>query len=483
MFAAGFVTRPLGSIAFGHMADSLGRKPCLVATVSIMGAATAAIGCLPTYAHIGIAAPVLLALLRAVQGLAIGGEFGAALVFLHEIAPAQHKALSGSGGFAASMAGIGLGVAATMAVVGACSPAQLARWGWRVPLLLASLTAAASLLLRIHMREPAEFLEARAAAKALAARAAEMRAAAAAASSRGGSVTSGGGGRGGVARSARASDAAGGGGGPPVARAASRLAASFSSAASVVSHKAAAALERSAEAFAFVGVMRDHWREALAQVCFEASVSVCFWLGTSYMPTFFEKNVGMPQLTALGMLLANLIAMMPVMLLTGRLCDRPRAPRVAAAVVAYAALAALSVPMFHAFQRGGPAACWALQAAFMLLLAVVLGVVPSAMAALYPPLRRATGFSFAHNVAMSLLGGLAPTVVTVRGCVLVGWLPGGGGAMLLGCCCCLLRLPLCRLCCCCCFGCISALSPTSSHPTNGRLPPDRRRSPSRLATR
>jgi len=76
VFAAGFVSRPLGSVLFGHVADHWGRRPCLLATVFIIGAATILIGCLPTYSHIGIAAPILLAVLRLVQGLAIG-EAGA----------------------------------------------------------------------------------------------------------------------------------------------------------------------------------------------------------------------------------------------------------------------------------------------------------------------------------------------------------------------------------------------------------------------
>lgn len=161
VFAVGFVARPAGSILFGHIGDVYGRKPCLISTVSIMGVATVLIGCLPTYHHIGLAAPVLLALLRLVQGLAMGGEFGCSLVYLHEVAPPKRKGLSGSMGFAAAIGGIGFGTAMVMIVDAACSPDQLELYGWRVPFLLAFVTASAALLMRMHMHEPAEWRAAR----------------------------------------------------------------------------------------------------------------------------------------------------------------------------------------------------------------------------------------------------------------------------------------------------------------------------------
>jgi hypothetical protein len=168
----------------------------------------------------------------------------------------------------------------------------------------------------------------------------------------------------------------------------------------------------------------------------------------------------MPQEMALGMLLANLAAMVPAIYFAGWLCDRPGMPRIVLALVVYVLLAAISVPMFFWFKTSW-AACWGLQLVTMLLLSMVLGesawvggggeatlaghvhphshsrihthkqrnpldhhptatrhrppgVLPVTMSSLYPPLERTTGFNFAHNCAMSLMGGLAPTVVTVR---------------------------------------------------------------------
>ncbi|KAI8470012.1 MAG: major facilitator superfamily domain-containing protein [Monoraphidium minutum] len=370
VFAMGFVARPVGSILFGHIGDVHGRKPCLVATVSIMGVATVLIGCLPTYHMIGIAAPVLLALLRIVQGLAMGGEFGCSLVYLHEVAPARRKGLSGALGFAAAIGGIAFGVALVMIMTAACSAAQLALWGWRVPFLLAFVTASAAMLMRLHMEEPEEW------------RAAKRREAEDALRS--------------ASPTPRSSSGAG-------------------KADAALPGPAAAAPPRLARlrAAPFVALVSGHWWSLLLQFLFEASVSVSFWLCTSYLPSFFQSKVGLAPELSLGMLLANLGAMVPAIVGAGWLADRPGFPRVAWAVGAYVLSGAMCVPMFLAWEiTKSVAACWLLMLAYMLLLSAVLGVLPVSMSCLYPPTQRASGFNFAHNCAMSLMGGLAPTVVT-----------------------------------------------------------------------
>lgn len=92
-FAAGFVARPLGSILFGHLGDRRGRRPVLVASLLLTGAATVAVGCLPTYGTIGTAAPLLLLVLRFLQGLGLGGEWGGAVLLAVEHAPAGRRVL------------------------------------------------------------------------------------------------------------------------------------------------------------------------------------------------------------------------------------------------------------------------------------------------------------------------------------------------------------------------------------------------------
>ncbi|WIA35149.1 hypothetical protein OEZ86_003625 [Tetradesmus obliquus] len=96
IFAVGFISRPVGALLFGHMGDTRGRGLCLLLSVILMGVPTVIIGCLPTYAQAGIASPALLATMRLIQGLAMGGEFGAAMVYLHEIVLPQYKSLTGS---------------------------------------------------------------------------------------------------------------------------------------------------------------------------------------------------------------------------------------------------------------------------------------------------------------------------------------------------------------------------------------------------
>ncbi|WIA20600.1 hypothetical protein OEZ85_004984 [Tetradesmus obliquus] len=153
VYAVGFLFRPLGSLFFGHLCDVVGRRVSLLATLIMMGTSTVLIGCLPTYAHIGIAAPVLLAVLRLLQGLAVGGELGTAVVFMHELAPPTAKTKGGCIVFMSVNAGIVFGILVAMIVNAAVPPEYMLLWGWRIPFLLAVFTATAGVVLRQHWRE------------------------------------------------------------------------------------------------------------------------------------------------------------------------------------------------------------------------------------------------------------------------------------------------------------------------------------------
>eukprot|EP00882_Tetradesmus_deserticola_P006784 GHRQ01007142.1.p1 GENE.GHRQ01007142.1~~GHRQ01007142.1.p1 ORF type:complete len:279 (+),score=79.58 GHRQ01007142.1:235-1071(+) len=161
VYAVGFISRPIGALGFGHLGDTKGRRICLLISVTMMAVPTVLIGCLPTFAHAGLAAPILLALLRAIQGLAMGGEFGCAMVYLHEIAPAKAKGIVGSLGFASAMVGCMLGVLVVVIMEAIFTPAQMLHFGWRIPFLLSSVSAAAAVALRLHMPEPHEFTQER----------------------------------------------------------------------------------------------------------------------------------------------------------------------------------------------------------------------------------------------------------------------------------------------------------------------------------
>lgn len=154
--AVGYLSRPIGAIAFGHFGDKFGRKPVLVLTLVIMGVASTTIGLLPTYASIGIWAPALLVTLRLLQGIAFGGEWGGAILMAFEYAKPTQR------GFFASVPQVGpsigtlAGNAAFLSVT--LLPAdQFMTWGWRVPFLLSALLVVLGLIVRLKIAESPEF--------------------------------------------------------------------------------------------------------------------------------------------------------------------------------------------------------------------------------------------------------------------------------------------------------------------------------------
>jgi MHS family shikimate/dehydroshikimate transporter-like MFS transporter len=160
-FAIGFFFRPVGAAVFGHFGDRLGRQRMLVLTMIMMGGASTVIGFLPTYSQIGIAAPLILVLIRAIQGLAVGGEYGGAALMAIESAPAGQKALRGS--LVQSGAFIGLLIANGMFFIFASilSSEAFESWGWRVPFLLSAVIVLVGYWLRRTTPESPEFEKAK----------------------------------------------------------------------------------------------------------------------------------------------------------------------------------------------------------------------------------------------------------------------------------------------------------------------------------
>lgn len=156
----GYVSRPLGGLLFGHFGDKIGRKRMLVITLLVMGLVSIAIGLMPTAATLGVAAPILLAVLRLVQGLAVGGEWAGAMLMAGEHAGHRSK------GFGASLAVAGAPFGAVMAtlILGLTSGLTgdaFAEWGWRIPFLLSAVVVAVGLYLRARVSESPEFEAAR----------------------------------------------------------------------------------------------------------------------------------------------------------------------------------------------------------------------------------------------------------------------------------------------------------------------------------
>ena len=157
VFATGFLARPLGAIIFGSFGDRIGRKSMLVATIVIMGLATVAIGILPTYAAVGAWAPLLLVLLRIVQGIAAGGEWGGAALMTVEHAPAGRRGLFGGFTQAAIPIAFILANLVFLPLTLWLSKEQLFSWGWRVPFLASIFLVVVGVLLRLKVTESPVF--------------------------------------------------------------------------------------------------------------------------------------------------------------------------------------------------------------------------------------------------------------------------------------------------------------------------------------
>lgn len=155
-FAAGFLARPIGSLVFGHFGDRVGRKKMLVFSLLGMGAATFLIGVLPTYASIGVAAPILLLILRLVQGFAVGGEWGGAVLMSVEHEQKGKRGLAGSWTQAGSPAGLVLSTLVFLLVTLMPDDTFLA-WGWRIPFLVSAVLVAVGLFIRLNVIESPEF--------------------------------------------------------------------------------------------------------------------------------------------------------------------------------------------------------------------------------------------------------------------------------------------------------------------------------------
>jgi metabolite-proton symporter len=156
-FAVGFVTRPLGGVIFGHFGDRIGRKSMLVLTLMIMGVATFLIGLVPTYAQIGIWAPILLLLLRILQGIGLGGEWGGAVLMTYEYAAPEKRGLYAS----LPQIGLSIGLCLASGVVALLSYTltneQFLSWGWRLAFILSFVLVMVGLYIRLNIMETPEF--------------------------------------------------------------------------------------------------------------------------------------------------------------------------------------------------------------------------------------------------------------------------------------------------------------------------------------
>jgi MFS family permease len=164
-FAAGFFVRPFGALVFGRLGDLVGRKYTFLVTIVLMGSATALVGMLPSYASIGIAAPVILVTLRLLQGLALGGEYGGAATYVAEHAPDGRRGLYTSWIQTTATLGLFLSLLVILACRLALGTEDFEAWGWRIPFLLSIVLLAISVYIRMQLQESPVFQEIKAEGK------------------------------------------------------------------------------------------------------------------------------------------------------------------------------------------------------------------------------------------------------------------------------------------------------------------------------
>ena len=157
VFAVGFGFRPLGAVLFGYLGDKWGRKYTFLATVTLMGIATAGVGLIPSSATIGLWAPALVLLLRVLQGLALGGEYGGAAVYVAEHAPAKRRGFYTSFIQASVVGGFVLSLVVVLSCKALIAPEDWTAWGWRVPFLLSLILLAVSMWMRLKLSESPGF--------------------------------------------------------------------------------------------------------------------------------------------------------------------------------------------------------------------------------------------------------------------------------------------------------------------------------------
>jgi MHS family proline/betaine transporter-like MFS transporter len=153
VFAAGFVVRPLGGVLLGQIGDRMGRRMALVLGIILMAVPTAAIGLLPSYEQIGIAAPIILVLIRLMQGFSLGGEFSGCIAYIVEHSPHSKKGLAGSTTFISMCIGIMMGIAIAQGFKYYLSTENLLCWGWRIPFITGLFIGLVGLYIRSHLSE------------------------------------------------------------------------------------------------------------------------------------------------------------------------------------------------------------------------------------------------------------------------------------------------------------------------------------------
>ncbi|KUJ65233.1 MFS transporter [Streptomyces albus subsp. albus] len=351
-FAAAFVVRPLGGLVFGPLGDRIGRQKVLSATMIMMAVSTFAVGFLPGYNTIGVAAPLLLLLCRLLQGFSTGGEYAGATTYIAEYSPDRTRGFLGSWLDFGTFVGYAFGSGLVTVLTAVLSDGQMTDWGWRIPFFVAGPLGLIGLYMRMRLEETPAFQEVEAKHR--------------------------------EALRAGASEAT---------RDADRL-----EQARMSGHGRLREL--------FTG----HWEAMLICMGLVLVYNVTNYMVTSYLPTYMGTTLGEPDVTAQLLVLGTMVLVALTITIVGRSSDRlGRRPLFLWAGVA---LVALAVPAFQLIRQGGillPAFGCAILG---LLLVVFAGTSASTLPALFPTRIRYGGLSVAFNISVSVFGGTTPLVAS-----------------------------------------------------------------------
>lgn len=355
-FAAAFLVRPLGGLVFGPLGDRVGRQKVLAATMIMMAASTFAVGFLPSYDSIGVAAPVLLLVCRLVQGFSTGGEYAGATTYIAEYAPDRRRGFLGSWLDFGTFVGYALGSGLVTVLTLVLGTGGLEDWGWRIPFYLAGPLGLIGLYMRMKLEETPAFKKE-----------------AAYAASEG-------------SQASRRSEDEDEEDVDPVEAA------------------------RESGKGRLKEIFTRHWQAVLICMGLVLLYNVTNYMVTSYLPTYMTVTLGQSDTTAQVLVLATMLLVVLTITTVGHTSDRwGRRPVFLAGSVA---LVALSVPAFLLIRQGGillPAiGC----AVLGLLLVCFAGTAASTLPALFPTRLRYGALSLAFNISVSLFGGTTPLVAS-----------------------------------------------------------------------
>lgn len=330
VFGLAFIARPLGGVVFGHIGDRFGRRGALATIIILLSFATGALGLLPTYSAIGIAAPILLVVCRAVQGFALGGELSGATTFLMEYSPTGRRGLYTSLIGAGAALGLITGALLALFLNATLSPESLRSWGWRIPFVVGMALALIGFYIRLRLEETPAFT------------------------------------------------------------------------AVVERHQVARA--------PIVESFGKHFPTMVLLFCFQASVSLVFYLVAAYLPGYFIRTIGVARLTALLLTLASFAVAMVLCPIIGALSDR--FGRRTLALVTNGWPVVTSVLAFLLLNGASMVGIVAGVVLLSISLALGLTIAPILFAEIFPVRVRYSGSSIAYNLSQMVFGGTAPLFAT-----------------------------------------------------------------------